>query len=76
MLAEETEKLTEVAGIGFQRLRRQPPLTAQMRKPVRHLKRDAGVGAVEFDRLNRGSWLCHLAVFRAVSVTRAILGAR
>ena len=35
MLAEESQALAEVAGIGFQRLRRQPPLGAQMRQPAR-----------------------------------------
>ena len=33
----KVEALAEVAGIGFQRLRRQPPLGAQMRQPARHL---------------------------------------
>ena len=39
MLGEEPEELADVAGIGFQRLRRQPPLGAQMRQPARHLQR-------------------------------------
>ena len=51
MLAEKGEALPDVAGIGFQRLRRQPPFGAQMRQPARHLQRDGLVGAVEFDRL-------------------------
>ncbi len=54
MLAEEFEALPDIAGIGFQRLRRQPPLGAQMRQPPRHLERDGLVGAGEFDRLGGG----------------------
>ncbi len=59
MLAEESQALAEVAGIGFERLRRQPPLGAQMRQPARHLQREAFVGAVEFDRLKCRNWLGH-----------------
>ena len=37
VLGEKRKTLPEVAGIGFQRLRRQPPLGAQMRQPMRDL---------------------------------------
>ena len=37
---EENQALAEVAGIGLQRLGRQPPLGAQMRQPARHLQRE------------------------------------
>ena len=37
MLAEKDQTLADVAGIGLQRLRRQPPFGAQMRQPARHL---------------------------------------
>ena len=65
MLAEKVEALPEIAGIGLQRLRRQPPFAAQMRQPARHLQRDIVGGAVELDRWNGGSWLGHMAVFAA-----------
>ena len=55
MLAEKDQALAEVAGIGLQRLRRQPPFGAQMRQPARHLQRDVVGGAVEFDRLTAGT---------------------
>ena len=41
MPAEKGEALPDVAGIGLQRFRRQPPLGAQMRQPARHLKRES-----------------------------------
>ena len=59
---QKFKELPEVAGIGFQRLRRQPPFAAQMRQPARHLKRDAFIGAVEFDGLDCGSWFGHRLV--------------
>ncbi len=59
VLPEKAETLADVAGVGFQRLRRQPSFAPQMRQPARHLARDAFVGAVELDRLNRGSRFCH-----------------
>jgi hypothetical protein len=49
VFAEEVQELTEVAGVGFGRLRRQPALGAQMRKPARHFKRDGLVGAGQFE---------------------------
>ena len=68
VLAEKVQTLPEVARIGLQRLRRQPSLGAQMRQPMRHLAARGAVGAGEFDRLDRGSWLplAHAACCRAV----------
>jgi hypothetical protein len=37
-----------------------------MRQPARHLKRDAFIGAVEFDGLDCGSWFGHRLVSEAV----------
>jgi len=48
MGAEKVETLPEIAGIGFQRLRRQPALGAQMRQPARHLQRDGLVAGRQF----------------------------
>ena len=59
MFGEENQALPEVAGIGFQRLRRQPPFGAQMRQPARHLQRQRRVGAIEFDRLKGRNRLGH-----------------
>jgi hypothetical protein len=66
MLGQKFKELPEVAGIGLQRHRRQPPFAAQMRQPARHLKRDAFIGAVEFDGLDCGSWFGHRLVSEAV----------
>ncbi len=49
MGAKEIQALPQVAAIGLQRLRRQPPLGAEMRQPARHLLRDRGIGAGELD---------------------------
>jgi hypothetical protein len=59
VLTEEGEALAEVAGVGFERLWRQPSLGAQMRQPARHLQREAVVGAIELDRLGRRNLLGH-----------------
>jgi hypothetical protein len=59
MLAKKRQKLTQVAGIGLKRFWRQPPFRAQVRQPVRHLKRDIFSGAGKFDRLNRGNRFGH-----------------
>ncbi|GLH76845.1 hypothetical protein SSBR45G_17530 [Bradyrhizobium sp. SSBR45G] len=47
MGAKELQALPEVAGIGLHRLRRQPPLAAQMRQPLHHGLDDAFVGTEE-----------------------------
>src|SRR6202022_2601440 len=64
VLPEKDETLADVAGIGLERLRRQPSLSAQMRQPTRHFQRDTVVGAGEFNSLNSGSWLGHGALGR------------
>jgi hypothetical protein len=66
MLAEEGEALAKVAGIGLERLRRQPPLGAQMRQPARDLKRNGLVGAGEFNGLSRGGGFGHGTVFGVI----------
>jgi hypothetical protein len=66
VLGEERQALPHVAGIGLERLRRQPPLGAQMRQPTRHLLRHRRIGAVECERCNgligpghlKGYWRC------------------
>src|SRR5581483_11613513 len=80
MLAKEIEALPDVAGIGLQRLRRQPPLALQMRQPARHLQRDALIGAGELDRLDcrfgHGSSnlillnISHLRLYRSLTCGR------
>jgi hypothetical protein len=59
MLAEKHQALPDIAAISLHRLRRQPPLGAQMRQPSRHLQRDVVGGAGEFDGRG-GSRLGHL----------------
>ena len=53
------QALADVAGIGLQRLRRQPPLGAQMRQPSRHLQREILAGAGEIDLRGWWNWLGH-----------------
>ena len=59
MFPEKNQALADVAGIGLQRLRRQPSLGAQMRQPARHFQRDVVGGAGKLDRLDGGNWLGH-----------------
>ena len=61
------QALPQIAGIGFQRLRRQPPFGAQMRQPARHLQRQTFVGAIEFDRLDWRGGFGHGVVLRAMA---------
>jgi hypothetical protein len=64
MLGQESKELAEIAGIGFRRLGRQAALGAQMRQPSRHFDCDRFVGAVKFNRLLGGLWLCHICFWR------------
>ena len=48
VLAQENQALPQVALVGFQRLRRQPPFAAQMRQPAADFRREIGRDADEF----------------------------
>jgi hypothetical protein len=54
MLAQEYEALTQVARIGFERFRGQPPLGAQMRLPLHDFGQEIRRGAGKLPAIRLG----------------------